>query len=260
MIMEKNFLLSHGELKTPCKLSAPDDGKIQRVVLGVHGFGGSANDDIQAGIAEEMALFYSATFRFDFPAHGESPMTDKDFSLKNCVETLLAVARNAKEQYPEVEDLCIFASGFGAYVTLIALERLLELPGKLKLVVQTPSVRMHETLLAMKRISQPTFQAMDRVTIRAKRPFDVTYRFYEELQENVALTTQPIPMLILHGEDDAYIRMEDIRHFRRINEGSKLVIIPGTSHRFLEEGAWDMVLDLTRDWFAFEQVLVTDWE
>ena len=69
----------------------------------------------------------------------------------------------------------------------------------------------------------------------------------------------PIPMLILQGEKDAYIRMADIRQFRELNEGSKLVIIPGASHRFQEEGAWDMVLDLTRDWFEFEQVLLTDW-
>ena len=52
--------------------------------------------------------------------------------------------------------------------------------------------------------------------------------------------------------------MDYIQNFRRINEQSKLVIIPGTSHRFLEEGAWDMVLDLTRDWFSFEQVLLAD--
>ena len=78
--------------------------------------------------------------------------------------------------------------------------------------------------------------------------------------ENVALTTHPIPMLILHGEFDDYIPREYIQHLRRLNEDAKLVIIPGASHRFLEEGAWDMVLDLTRDWFEFEQVLVTDWE
>jgi len=53
--------------------------------------------------------------------------------------------------------------------------------------------------------------------------------------------------------------MDDIRQFHRINEGSRLVIIPGASHRFLEEGAWDMVLDLTRDWFAFRQVTLADW-
>ena len=257
--MERNILLTPGMLKIPCKISAPEHGQIRRVVLGVHGFGGSANDEVQVGIAEEMALFGSAVLRFDFPAHGESPMPDKEFTVKNCVDALLAVAAYAREQYPDVEDLCVFATGFGAYVTLIALEELLELPGRVKLVVQTPSVRMHDTLLAMIEMSKETFWLMDHVTIRAERPFDVTYRLYEELREHIALTAQPIPMLILHGEDDAYIRMSDIQHFRRINERSKLVIIPGTSHRFLENGAWDMVLDLTRDWFEFEQVLLADW-
>ena len=259
MTMEKTFLLSQGELKIPCKISEPDCGGVRRVVPGVHGFRGSANDAIQAGIAEEMEMFYSATLRFDFPAHGESPMDSGAFTLQNCRDTLLTVARYAREQYPRVEDLCIFATGFGAYVTRISLQDLLEMPGRVKLVVQTPSVRMDETLLAMKGITRETFWAMDRITFPAKRPFDVSYRFYEELQENNALTAYPIPMLILHGEEDAYIRMSDIQQFHRINERSKLVIIPGTSHRFLEDGAWDMVLDLTRDWFAFEQVLLSDW-
>lgn len=259
--MEKTFVLSEGELKILCKRTEPDFGDIRRVVLGVHGLGGSSMDDIQAGIAEEMELFYSATLRFDFPGHGESPMSDAYLTLGNCVDSLLAVARYARETYPEVEDLCIFASGFGAYITLTALQDLLEMPGRIKVVVQTPSVMMHETLLAMKHISEPTLKAMERASFaRLARPFDVTYRFYEELRDNIALAAYPVPMLILHGEKDAYIDMEHIQHFRRINEQSKLVIIPGTSHRFLEEGAWDMVLDLTRDWFEFEQVLVADWE
>ena len=185
-------------------------------------------------------------------------MGEDAFSLKNCVDTLLAVARYARTAFPQVDDLCIFATGFGAYVTLLSMEELISLPGQLKLVVQTPSVQMHKTLLAMKGISRETFWAMDRITFRTERPLDVTYRFYEELQGNIALASYPIPFLILHGEDDAYIDMADIHHLRRLNERSKLVIIPGTSHRFLEEGAWDMVLDLTRDWFEFQQVLVTD--
>lgn len=257
--MEKTVMLTQGEQKIPCKITAPEEGTLRRIVLGVHGFGGSANDQIQSSLAEEMALFDSVTFRFDFPAHGESPMTDRDFSLKNCVGALLAVAGFAREQYPQLEDLCVFATGFGAYVTLVALEELLTLPGRVKLVVQTPSIRMDETLLAMRGLTRETFWALDRFTIPAARPFDVTYHFYEELAENSVMGPCPIPMLILQGEKDAYIRMEDIRQFRELNEGSKLVIIPGASHRFQEEGAWDMVLDLTRDWFEFEQVLLTDW-
>jgi alpha-beta hydrolase superfamily lysophospholipase len=171
----------------------------------------------------------------------------------------MAVAEHIKASYPEVEDLCIFATGFGAYLTLTCLEDMLELPGKIRLVLQTPSVRMHETLLAMKHTTRATLRAMDKMTFNTQRPFDITYGLYKELESNLVLTTYPIPMLILHGEADDYIRMEDIQNFARINDQSKLVIVPGTTHRFLEEGAWDMVLDLTRDWFEFEQVLLSEW-
>ena len=258
--MEQNFLLTQGDLQIACKLTQPKNCAIRRVVLSVHGITGSTNDPIQESIAEEMSFFYSATVRFDFPGHGESTKDTSVFSLKNCTTALLAVARWAKEQFPEVEDLCIFATGFGAYVTLVCLDELVELPGKIKLVVQTPSVRMHESLLSMTRLSKETFRVMDTHTFPIQPPFTVRYSLYEELERNVVLAPHPIPMLILQGELDDYIRMDDIRQFRRINEDSRLVIIPGASHRFVEEGAWDMVLDLTRDWFEFEQVLLTDWE
>lgn len=258
--MEKTVMLSRGDLKIYCKQTEPDFGDIRRVVLSVHGLGGSTEDTIQTSIAEEMAIFSAATIRFDFPVHGQSPMTDAFFTLENCKQSLLAAAEYARQQYPQVENLCIFATGFGAYMVLICLEELMKLPGNIRLVVQTPSVLMHQTLLSMKNISQPTFQAMGEITFSRRRPLTVKYSFYEDLLENPALTAHPLPMLILHGEFDDYIPMEHILNLRRLNEDAKLVIIPGATHRFQEEGAWDMVLDLTRDWFEFQQVLVTDWE
>ncbi len=259
--MEQTLLLSHGSLEVPCKLTVPEDGNIRRLVLGVHGLGGSSNDDIQVGISEEMDLFYAVTARFDFPAHGENPIGSEGFTLANCQDSLMTVARYLRQRFPQTEDLCIFATGFGAYITLLCLDDLIAMPGRIKLVVQTPSVLMHETLLAMKQITAPTLMAMEKVCFaRLARPLEITYSLYQDMENNLVLNAYPIPMLILHGEEDAYIGMEHIHHFRRLNEQAKLVIIPGASHRFLEDGAWDMVLDLTRDWFEYEQVLVTDWE
>ena len=219
-------------------------------------------------IAKDLLKIKAVFFRPDEPFTWASGIKSPVYCDNRLILTAPEVRRDVenglaaiiKEQYPEVEDLCIFATGFGAYMALLCLEELLELPGKVKLVVQTPSVLMHETLLSMKNISRPTFQAMGEISFTRRRPLTVKYSFYEDLVENTALITHPIPMLILHGEYDDYIPMEHILHLRRLNEDAKLVIIPGASHRFLEEGAWDMVLDLTRDWFEFEQVLVTDWE
>ena len=258
-MMDKTFFLSCGELQIPCRLTVPDFGAPTRMVLSVHGLGGSTMDDIQQSIAEEMSMFSSVVLRFDFPTHGESPHDSTFFSVKNCSDSLYTAAQWLREEYPELEDLCIFATGYGAYITLVTLSDLYDLPGRIKLVIQTPSVMMHKTLLSMRHITKATLWAMGSTTFRSKRPLEVTYQFYEELVENSVMAAYPIPMLILHSESNQYIDMEDIQNFHRINERSKLVIVSGTQHRFLEPGAWDMVLDLTRDWFDFEQVLLEDW-
>ena len=258
--MGMDYTLQCAAAQIPCRLALPLGGEPQRVVLGVHGLGGCMDDEIQAGIAEEMTLFGAASVRFDLPCHGQNRGEENVLALQPCVDALLAVAADAKARFPQVEELCVFATGFGAYVTLVALSKLQELPGSIRLVVQTPGVRMHDTILSMLRMSKETLRAMERKTLAAPKPFEVTYDFYEELRQNVVLATHEIPMLILQGEADDYISMSDIRSFRNINDQSKLVIIPGTSHRFQEDGAWDMVLDLTRDWFSCQQVLVTDWE
>ena len=258
-MMEKAFFLSCGELQIPCWLTVPDFGTPTRMVLSVHGLGGCTRDEIQESIAEEMSMFSSIVLRFDFPTHGESPHDSTFFSVKNCSDSLFTAAQWLREEYPELEDLCIFATGFGAYITLVTLNDLYDLPGRIKLVIQTPSVMMHKTLLAMKHVSRTTLWAMGKTSFNSKRLLEVTYQLYEEMEQNSVMAAYPIPMLILHSESNQYIDMEDIQNFHRINERSKLVIISGTQHRFLEPGAWDMVLDLTRDWFDFEQVLLEDW-
>ena len=258
--MEVNTLLTRGTLQVPCYMTAPDGENAKSLILSVHGFGGSARDAIQTSIAEEMGLFGSATFRFDFPGHGESPMDSTAFTLQNCMDALMATAVYAKEQFPQVREHCLFATGFGAYVTLLCLPRLQALAGRVRLVLQTPAIAMHDTLLSMLRVSRQTLWAMEKYTLPLPRPLDVTYGFYESLQQNSAMIATSQPMLILQGELDEYIRQEDLRSFRRLNENARVVTLPGVGHRFIEEGAWDMVLDLTRDWFEFEQVLLCDWE
>ena len=255
--METFFTISNGGRNTPCILREPDTGRPRRVVLGVHGIGGCKEDPIQESIAEEMDLFGCAVLRFDFPAHGENE--EEILSLHGCVDTLLDVADYAAERYPDLKDLCIFATGFGAYVTLTALQDLIELPFQVKLVIQTPSLRMDQTVLNFTRVSPVTLEAMEMVLFRtSRRSIGFFYSFYEECRDNPAFAAYPIPMLILHGQYDDYIPMSDIQLLRDLNDHSKLVIIPGASHQFLEPGAWDMVLDLTRDWFEFEQVLLSE--
>ena len=256
--MERYFSLSQGPLRIPCKIYEPDFGAPKHCILGVHGFGGSKDVDILASLAEEMSIFGSASVCFDFPAHGESPMESDALTLDNCIETLIYTAQWAHNRYPDV-DFCIFATGFGAYVTLIAIDQLEEVVGRVKLVLHTPNLRMSETLLGMVRMTEQQLQEAGHATLNADRKFDVSFAFYKQVRNYTALTIYDIPMLLLHGEKDEYLPIEDMFNFRRINDGCKLVVIPGADHQFHAPGAWDMVVDLTRDWFEWEQVLLCDW-
>ena len=254
--MEQQFLISVAERQTPCIVREPDYGTPQRIVLGVHGIGGSMHDPILESIAEEMELFGSVSLRFDLPAHGEND--EEILSLHGCVDTLLDVADFAMNRYPDVEELCIFATDFGAYVTLTAMADLIELDCRVRLVVQTPSLHMDQMVLNMANVSPVTLEAMEMALLQTPRPLGIFYSFYEELRDNEALAAYPIPFLILHGEHDDYIPMAVILQLRHLNDRARLVVIPGASHRFQEPGAWDMVLDLTRDWFSFGQVLLAE--
>lgn len=252
--MEQRFTLPVNGTPVPCVFESCLNP--HRLILGVHGLGGSSEDPIQAAISEELCFFGCAVLRFDLPAHGRHP--SDTLLLPDCQATLLAAAQEARRRCPDIETLCIFATGFGAYLTLTCLEALQE-SGPVRLVIQTPSILMHQSLLAMTRLSRETFRAMDTYTFRSPRPLTVTFELYQQLTQAIAMDTYDAPILILQGESDSYIAMEDIESFHRINEESRLVIIPGASHQFLESGAWDMVLDLTRDWFTTGQVTLTDW-
>ena len=86
------------------------------------------------------------------------------------MDTLLDVADFALKRYPDVEELCIFATGFGAYVTLTAMADLIELDCRVRLVVQTPSLHMDQMVLNMANVSPVTLEAMEMAFLYAPRP------------------------------------------------------------------------------------------
>ena len=262
--MERRFILKENGLQIPCVLEEPEYCTVRRCIIGVHGICGSKDSQVLEDIAEEMGLFGAATVRFDLPAHGDSPETDCELSLQRCQDALTAVAQWAHSVYPFV-DLCIFATGFGAVVTLSALYELRMIHDPLKVVLQTPNLNMNDSLLNMGRVTEAEFREAGRITVggATMRKVVVPYSFYQEvgqeLEDNIIYYNHGVPMLLLHGELDDMVPYHHLESLRRFNGKSKLVVIPGADHQFRGRGQWDMVVDLTRDWFEFEQVLLCDW-
>lgn len=259
--MERNFTVPQGEFELPMKVYEPDFGSVSRCIIAVHGLCGHKDSLVLETLSEEMGLFGAATVRFDLPCHGESPMTERELSLDNCHAAILTAARWAQEAYPDVPK-SVFATGFGAYLTAHCLDALRIILGDVRVVMQSPDFRMSQSLLALKGLTEDGLRRMGRVMVGrpADRKIEVTYGFYEELRGAMTYAEFDVPILLIHGECDEAIPLEDVVRFQRLNEASRLVVIPGADHQFRGAGQWDMVVDLTRDWFEFGQVTLCDCE
>lgn len=257
--MERTAILTHGMMQIPCRIYEPGFSDVDQVIIGLHGFGGSKDSSVLAAVADEMFFYRTATITFDFPGHGDSTVPGRDLTLRSCLESLLAVADYARELYPHVEKFGIFASSFGAYVALLAMDDLVEKLGRPKIVLRAPAVRMNKTFLKVARIDEASLLKKGRVVCGYERKMEIPYSFYEDLLKNNCVADYDMPMMILKAELDDLVEAEDVEFFRLLNGKSCLVTIPGAGHRFDHEGEMDMIVDLTRDWYLCEECLLCEY-
>ena len=256
--MDFTTTLERDDLRIPVLTYEPDYSDHSRVLIGVHGFGGDMHSSVIEAIAEEMGFYNTATVAFDFPAHGESPMLDIEFNVDTCQRTLLAVVDWAKERWPQAKEYCVLASSFGAYIALLAIDGLREKMGRFKMVLRCPAVRMNKTFLKIARTDDAGLMKKGRIICGYERKMELGYSFFEQLERNNAVADHDMPMLILQGDADELIDLEDIEFFHLLNGKSALVMIPGATHRFNHEGELDILVDLARDWYLCEEVLLCE--
>lgn len=258
--MDQHTILTHGDLQIPILTYEPGYSSGSRVLIGIHGFGGDMHSSVIASIAEEMSFYNTHAIAFDFPAHGESPMDARDLTLDTCIRSLMAVVDYAIAHWPQAREFAVLASSFGAYIALLAIDELKEKLGRFKMVLRCPAVRMNKTFLKIARTDAESLMKKGRIICGYERKMELGYSFFEQLQENNAVADHDMPMLILQGDQDKLVDLEDVEFFRLLNGKSCLAMIPGANHRFNHEGELDMIVDLARDWFLCEEVLLCEYQ
>ena len=258
--MNETMILNRGDLQIPVMTFEEDYSAGTRVLIAVHGFGGDMHSSVIAAVAEEMSFYDAHTITFDFPAHGDSPLTGRELTLDNCQRSLLEVADYAAERWPQAREFWVFASSFGAYIALLAIDGLKDRLGRFKFVLRCPAVRMNKTFLKIARMDEVQLMKTGRIICGWDRKMELGYSFFEQLQYNNAVADHDMPMLILQGDQDELIDLEDVEFFRLLNGKSCLVMMPGATHRFNHEGELDMIVDLARDWYLCEEVLLCEYK
>lgn len=233
-----------------CKLFAPDEGEVTHLIVGVHGFAGDKESSMLETLA--FACRDTALICFDFPAHGDSPVGEECLTVENCQQDLLTVIDYATKQYPRAKK-SIFATSFGGYITLLSADWL----QGFSLVLRAPAVTMPKLLTeTVLKISPEQFREAGTVRCGFERPIDLPCAFYEELLRRGDVCQKQIapPTLVIHGDCDDIVPLEDIQAFMAAQPNARLQIIPGADHRFKNSGETEAIIGYTKDFLQRKSI------
>ncbi len=212
-----------------CKEFIPSED-ISSVIIGVHGFGGDKESSMLSrlarGIGEHRTLIC-----FDFPAHGDSPADGGALSVENCLFDLKEVFCHARQKYPNAT-VNVFATSFGGYITLIAIQRGYIQPESI--ILRAPALNMNE-IFKEKLIADSfeLFLGQGYLSCGFERKFDVSFEFYKELCANDARNVDPmILMLIFCAENDELVDASLLHAYAEKTDGAEISDVLGASHRF----------------------------
>ena len=225
-----------------CKAFLPSSGKVETVILGVHGFAGDKESSMLSELAKSVDQMDGALICFDFPAHGDSDGREDELTVENCVHDLLTVAEWIEDAYPTAEKF-IFATSFGGYISLISLRTLTNY----KVILRAPAVTMPKVLLeSVLKISAEQFEEFGAVECGFERKITLPYSFYKGLlQYDLCSLKFDNKTLVFHGDKDDIVPIEDVMEFCESRENVNLIIIKNADHRFKNPGEIESIVSET---------------
>jgi pimeloyl-ACP methyl ester carboxylesterase len=177
--LQKEIIPGKNGYDIPCLNNINGDETM--VVIVSHGFGSSKDSASAPRVADTLPKHGIATFGFDFPAHGESPVDGDSLRIENCLNDLASVERHVHGLLPDAK-IAYFSSSFGAYINLIYLATRPHLGVKSFLrcaAVAMPGIFRDETTAQQaKELEQKGFVTIDYDYFR---PLKITKAFRDDL-------------------------------------------------------------------------------
>ena len=222
---------------------------MKEIIIACHGFGGDKESSAIIALANEMKKYSIGVICFDFPAHGESNASDNDLKIQNCIDDIFSVEKYIENKYLNIP-ISIFATSFGAYITLL---KIFKYNTKYNhIILRAPAIKMDEIL--KKNILKENFGLLKEkgeIYFGFERKFKLTYSFYISLTENKILNlynnVEKQKINIIQGNVDDIAPIKDTYEFRSLDtENIFIKEILGADHRMKKEGELEQVIEFSK--------------
>lgn len=242
--MEQKVFFSNGKKAKLCGiLSNPTDNKSNPIIILAHGFTTTKKSPGIATLSEKLNSLNISTLRFDFYGHGESEGKFEDITVsEGANDVLSAIKFLKKEGYKKIG---LMGSSFGGICSIIAASKSPEL---FVLSLKSPVsdfVKVEEFDLSNESVSE--WKKKGKRIYNAERNLFLNYSFYEDIQKlNIYKDAKKInvPTLIVHGDKDEIVPIQQSFRLVKEIETSKLVVVKGADHRYSDKKQFDMTIKL----------------
>ena len=222
--------------------------KMNEIFIACHGFGGDKDSSAIEKLAQTMKTKNIGVIAFDFPAHGESEVDGEFLTLENCINDIGTIEEYIKKKY-NPEKINIFATSFGAYITLLKLIK--ENPNYNRIILRAPAIKMDEIFknyLLNEKLSD--FMERGYSIMGFERTMKIYTDYLFELENNkiIDLYNKNYDMLIIQGDQDNVAPIKDTYEFINKNKNISLKVLEGADHRMKKAGEMDKVMEWVKEY------------
>ncbi len=251
---EQGFIMDDG-IRLSAVLERPREGRCPLVIF-LHGFTSTKDRPHNVASCEAMREAGFATLRMDLYGHGESGGTFAKHTLYKWISNTMAAIDRARS-FDWAEE--IWLSGHSQGGLTAALAAAMEPDHVRGLILRAPAFMIPACARAGEMLGcgfDPE-AVPDEVKVIKGLTLEGAYiRVAQTIRAEDAMDRFRGPVLILHGDEDDTVPVEDSREAARRYARCRLAVIPGETHHFDRHP--EVMTALIRGWLAEQAARKSD--
>ena len=249
---EKIFFENSSGIKLYGIVSNPTDDTTKPIIILCHGFSTSKDGRTYVRLEEILNEHGISTFRFDFFGHGESEGKFEEITTSGAVDDVLNAIKFIKGA--DYKKIGLVGSSFGGMTSIFAASKSDDL---YVLALKSP-VSDYKSMSETRRSEQELEDWKDKGYVEldgadGERRW-LNYSFYEDAEKVDAYKAArkiKVPAMIVHGDADETVPVEQSIRTASLIKNCRLEIIEGCDHTYSQPEHFEKLLDLISE-FIFK--------
>lgn len=232
--MKKNITFTNSKQnKLSGVINDPVSDHSRPIIILCHGFASHKNRPNYVNLAKLLSANNLSTLRFDFYGHGESEGKFENITVSQAINDILCSIKYVKKL--GYRKIGLLGSSFGGLASIIAASQSKDL---YLLALKSP-VSDFQEVLSLQGVDFVKWQKQgwrwyqDRGGVKKK----LNYSFFLDLKNNPVYNAAKkihLPTIIVHGDKDEIVPIEQSRKLTKLIENSSLIIVPGSDHIYTQ--------------------------